>query len=144
MGLCDCARVRGACVSCDLCVCCVAGLRAFRFACSRLSVREKYCTYPSAANRFSSKQAKFLRPQRKSTVRAFQSRPETMAPFIEGRWGQSGVWEGGIRERRTPREGEREKGRISCFTSVSQCHHSPRCLPRPINRCQYTIQDSDH
>lgn len=62
-----------------------------------------YCTYASTANRFSSKQASCLRPQRKSTVRVFQSRPETMAPFIEGRW-RHGGWGGSAKERRRERE----------------------------------------
>lgn len=53
-----------------------------------------YCTHASKANRFPSKQGKFLRPKRKSTVRVFQSRSETMAPFIKRRWGH-----GGFRER---------------------------------------------
>lgn len=75
----------------------------------------KHCIYASTANRFPSKQAKFLRPQRKSTVRVFQSRSETMAPFIERRWGGHGAL----------REWEQDRERFSerDYILASHCSH---------------------
>ncbi len=67
----------------------------------------EYCMYASKVNRFSFKQATFLRPQRKSTVWVFLSRSETMAPFIKGRWGHGGGSEK-ERQRGIERGGERE------------------------------------
>lgn len=57
---------------------------------------------PHPKKGFSSKQAEISKPERKSTVRVVQSRPETMAPFItRGRWGLSKVQRNRDRARAT-------------------------------------------
>lgn len=85
----------------------------------RLSARE-YCTSASNANPSPCKQAKFVGPQRKSTVWVVQSRPTTMAPFIELRWGHGG----------DQRKRESVRGGIGCVTSASHCSHSIQCVPQ--------------
>lgn len=95
----------------------VLGFCLFTFECMCVKLRE-YCIYTSKANRFPSKQAKFLRPQRKSTVWVFQSRSETMAPFIKRRWGH------GASERERERDSATSHWPVIVPILYSVCHNT--------------------
>lgn len=73
-----------------------------------MAAAREHSTHASQANRFLSKQLMFFKASKKSTVRVFPSRSETMAPFIVKKKVGGGGAGMGV-QRRQEREGGRDR-----------------------------------